>query len=355
MKKIAVFAGSDLRNYGGGEKDIIGWTSRLSDRLDLTVYSLIEPGSHRVTKRFIQESMPGMKIVWYHGLRLRMLKDVLPFRFFNVEKYDKVYSMSQGFILNNFFISSARRFLLGIHVQSTLDSEPIESDKLWKRIAFIPYRLVSLHFILNADEIRVQNRDDLKALNDLNYKGRIWIVPPRTLKMAPEPVDTGDFRVVWVNRIAPEKRPEELVKIAQLCPNVEFRVIGSGDASAFVDAPHNIILRGFLSDEELSDELRKASAYVSTSRGENFGMSCVEAQMHGLPTIAYDVRGLRDYALYIVDDAYGAAELIHELRGSWLLHKDEYMTRRASLQKEAISRFGDDAVLPQIEKMLEGE
>ena len=37
MPKVAVFTGSDLRNYGGGEKDVINWVSRLKDELDITI------------------------------------------------------------------------------------------------------------------------------------------------------------------------------------------------------------------------------------------------------------------------------------------------------------------------------
>jgi hypothetical protein len=34
--KVAVFTGSDLRNYGGGEKDVINWVTRLNKELDIT-------------------------------------------------------------------------------------------------------------------------------------------------------------------------------------------------------------------------------------------------------------------------------------------------------------------------------
>jgi glycosyltransferase involved in cell wall biosynthesis len=353
MKKIAVFSGSDLRNYGGGEKDIIGWTSRLASEIDITVYTPDgRNGSFpRVTREFLLEQMNGVNLKYYHGVKSRLLKDIIPLQRFNLREYDKVYSYCQGFLLNRELMRTARKFLFGVHVQSTLDDRPIE-DKAWKLYAFKAYRMMQMHYVHKFPEIRVQNSDDYKRLQQIGYRGKIWTVPPRMFDTTPRPRDCDKFYVVWVNRIAPEKRPEELVKIAQQCPDVEFHVIGSGRAAGIFDGPRNIKVKGFLSDAELSEELSGASAYVSTSRGENFGMSCVEAAAHGVPTIAYDVMGLRDYASKVVKDAWHAALAIHGLYWTWLDARGEYMVRRNMIRESALKRFSDAAVLPRIKEMV---
>ena len=50
--KIAVFTGGDLRYYGGGEKDVINWVTRLNKELDITVYTLEDKDTthHRIKK-----------------------------------------------------------------------------------------------------------------------------------------------------------------------------------------------------------------------------------------------------------------------------------------------------------------
>jgi hypothetical protein len=61
MPKVAVFTGSDLRNYGGGEKDVINWVSRLKDELDITVYTPEDSDTthHRIKKK----DLPDVNIV----------------------------------------------------------------------------------------------------------------------------------------------------------------------------------------------------------------------------------------------------------------------------------------------------
>lgn len=353
MKKIAVFTGSDLRNYGGGEKDVIRWTSKLAREIDITVYtpdgkSASEP---RVSREFIEQQMQGVTLKYYHGRKIRLLKDILPLQSFDLSEYDKVYTMCQGFLLNRVLIRKARKILFGVHVQSTLDTKPIE-DKAWKRFFFRFYRAVLLHYIMKYDEIRIQNSDDEKRLKAMRYKGKIWNVPPCMFSTTPEPVDCGKFCAVWVNRIAPEKRPEELVKVARLCPEIEFHVIGAGRSASIFDGISNIIVMGFLTDDQLSKELSKASVYVSTSRGENFGMSCVEAAAHGLPTIVFDVMGLRDYAGTVVPDAINMAEELRIYETMYRTNRDHFLILRRNLRKNALSRFSDTVVLPQIKQMV---
>ena len=355
MKKIAVFTGSDLRNYGGGEKDVIGWTSRLAKEIDITVYTpdgrnASEP---RVSRAFIEEQLKGVKLRYYHGVKSRLLKDIIPLQRFNLIEYDKVYTMCQGFLLNRALMRTAKKLLFGVHVQSTLDDRPIE-DKAWKRFFFQFYRLLQLHYVRKFPEIRIQNSDDAKRLQRIGYKGKVWKVPPRMFETTPEPVDSGKFYVVWVNRIAPEKRPEELVKIANLCPEIEFHVIGAGRMAHVFNGIPNVNVMGFLSDEQLSKELSEASVYISTSRGENFGMSCVEAAAHGLPTFVYDVMGLRDYAFRTVPDG-GAEQMAEDLRiyaAHYKFNRDSYFAMRRDFREWALDQFSDAVVLPMIKEMV---
>ena len=349
--KIAVFTGSDLRNYGGGEKDVIRWVTTLKDELDITIFTPEDKDTshHRITK----EQLPDLKIVWYRGKKIRLLRDIIPLQRFDLSAFDKVYSMCQGFILNRAIMRQSKRFLLGIHAQSTLAKQPIEAHKLWKRIFFRLLYPINMHYIKKADEIRIQNSDDERRLHEIGFRGKIWNVPPSMFDDTPEPTETDKFYVIWFNRISPEKRPEKLVEIAKKLPNIEFHTAGSGPMVHLLDGVSNIRKLGFLPDRELSDELRKASLCILTSRGENFGMSAVEAQAHGVPTLSYNVMGLRDYN-ETVEDTDQMVRRISDYYESWKKDRAAYLDERKKLRGATLKRFSDSIVIPQIKKMMTG-
>lgn len=53
-------------------------------------------------------------------------------------------------------------------------------------------------------------------------------------------------------------------------------------------------LRGFLPDEDKRAALAASDLHVSASQGEGCGLCVLEAAGFGVPTVAYDVDGLRD-------------------------------------------------------------
>lgn len=353
-KRVAIFTGSDIRSYGGAEREVIRIVKKLRNDIDIKVFSVFDKNNKnlRVDERFIQQQLDQSSLVWYKGKKIRLLKDIVPFQLLDVSGYDKVYSMCQGFILNSMLLRKAKKFLLGIHAQSTLDKKPIEMKKFWKRFFYRFYFIINFHYIMKANEIRIQNSDDARMLRDLNFRGRVWNVPPTMFDTSPEPEITGDFYVIWVNRVTKEKRPEEVVKVAKLCPEIEFHCIGSGPLMHLFDGIKNIKSKGFISDDDLEKEYRRASAYISTSMGENFGMSAVEAMAHGVPTIVYNVMGLRDFNKFIVKDAEEAAKAIKKLRnefddrGMWKKYREE-------IRRETLNKFSDMVTIPLIREMLE--
>jgi glycosyltransferase involved in cell wall biosynthesis len=349
--KVAVVTGSDLRSFGGGEKDVLNWTSRLKDELDITIFSLEDPNikNHRIHK----SQLPDVKIVWYKGKKLRLLKDVMPLQKLDVSGFDKVYSMCQGFLLNRKIMKNSKKFLLGIHTQNTFRKTPIVSNKIWKRFFYKLLYPIQIHYVKKADEIRIQNKDDQQSLIEIGYKGKIWNVPPSMFDSTPEPLQTDHFYVVWFNRVSEEKRPEELVEIAKSIPSIEFHAIGSGPLMYLFDDSSLLNLKklGFLPDDKLADELRKASLCIFTSRGENFGMSAIEAQAFGVPTLSYNVMGLRDYN-EVVEDRQAMVSRINKFHEDFINDKESYFNMRLKIRKDTLKKFSNEVVLPQIKEMM---
>ncbi len=89
-----------------------------------------------------------------------------------------------------------------------------------------------------------------------------------------------------VARIALERKGlRRFVEAGAHLPDVELLLVGAWTDDAADElrtlAPPNVRLTGRLSDEELDDLLRRASAYVQASRHEGFGMGVAEAMLAG--------------------------------------------------------------------------
>jgi glycosyltransferase involved in cell wall biosynthesis len=146
----------------------------------------------------------------------------------------------------------------------------------------------------------------------LRWKGDIYLipngapVPPRPAgeprpEMPPAGVTAGPAaRLVWVGRLVAHKRPELIVPVAERGFTVE--VIGRGPdedalAAAIGSAPGragSVLLRGYLSEEDKQAVVAASLLHLNTSQGEGWGLCVLEAAALGVPTVAYDVEGLRD-------------------------------------------------------------
>lgn len=119
------------------------------------------------------------------------------------------------------------------------------------------------------------------------------------------PADAGDPAIVCVGRLSAHKRVERVVDIAEKLrerrPNVKIHIIGRGAAADPLAArirakglEDNVRLHGFLSKPAKNALLATAWLHVSASQFEGWGLSVIEAATLGVPTVAYDVDGLRD-------------------------------------------------------------
>ena len=99
-----------------------------------------------------------------------------------------------------------------------------------------------------------------------------------------------------VARIALERKGlRRFVEAGAHVPDVELLLVGAWTDDAAGElralAPPNVRLTGRLSDDELDDLLRRASAYVQASRHEGFGMGVAEAMLAGcIPVVTAAAR-----------------------------------------------------------------
>jgi glycosyltransferase involved in cell wall biosynthesis len=88
-----------------------------------------------------------------------------------------------------------------------------------------------------------------------------------------------------------QKGQRPFVEAASHLPDVRFVLVGRGEDDAIDElrrvAADNVTFTGWLSEEELLDDYRRAGAYVQASRHEGFGLAVAEAMLAGcIPVVA---------------------------------------------------------------------
>jgi glycosyltransferase involved in cell wall biosynthesis len=105
-----------------------------------------------------------------------------------------------------------------------------------------------------------------------------------------------------VGRLVAHKRVERLLEIAdRLGTDITIDVVGRGPQAGPLGQQiarrglgEVVRLRGYLADEQKRAVVASATLHLNTSQGEGWGLCVLEAAALGVPTVAYDVDGLRD-------------------------------------------------------------
>ena len=152
------------------------------------------------------------------------------------------------------------------------------------------------------------SQSTVRAMRDrLAWTGPIHVVPngltPVSFDQAAvEASPCGAPVLTWVGRLVAHKRVERVLDIAErLSDKAVIEVIGRGPAATPLAAEVNargladqVRLRGFLPEEDKRAAVAGSVLHLNTSQGEGWGLCVLEAAALGVPTVAYDVDGLRD-------------------------------------------------------------
>jgi glycosyltransferase involved in cell wall biosynthesis len=143
------------------------------------------------------------------------------------------------------------------------------------------------------------------AMRDrLGWTGDIYLIPNGAPPVSTEPPgDATPTNITWVGRLVAHKRAELILPVAERARNhgLTIDVIGRGPAEqalagavAASGLGGTVRLRGFLPEAEKQSAVAGSLLHLNTSQGEGWGLCVVEAAAAGVPTVAYDVDGLRD-------------------------------------------------------------
>jgi glycosyltransferase involved in cell wall biosynthesis len=106
--------------------------------------------------------------------------------------------------------------------------------------------------------------------------------------------------ILYCGRLKPAKRPDHVIlafkNVKFEFPNAELWVIGDGPFRASLEkiSIDGVKFFGSLSNIERRELIKQASLLVNPSIREGWGLNIIEANALGVPTVVYDVPGLRD-------------------------------------------------------------
>jgi len=117
----------------------------------------------------------------------------------------------------------------------------------------------------------------------------------------PERPTDAEPRLLFVGRLAPNKRQEDLVKLLfflrRIHPQTRLTLVGDrwemgydrwvAQLAADLNVAEGLELAGKVSHEGLLAHYRAANLYVSMSEHEGFGVPLIESMLLGLPVVAY--------------------------------------------------------------------
>ncbi|MDL4814567.1 glycosyltransferase family 4 protein [Actinomadura opuntiae] len=141
----------------------------------------------------------------------------------------------------------------------------------------------------------------------LGWTGPVYVVPNGS--GAPPPVHgavpTGRPQLVCVTRLVPHKRLDLLLDLARVLadrhPGLRLHIVGTGPEEAALAKGITergldgvAVAHGYVTERVKAALVAASDLHLSTSQGEGWGLSVIEAAALGVPTVAYDVDGLRD-------------------------------------------------------------
>ena len=301
---------------GGAELATIEFAKRWVSKHNAEVTWISPPYSEKIKK----EEIEGIKFI-YIGSRLQrdnILKMLILFPmfytniileyFYNFKgKVDVVIDQSHGFpFLTPLYVKEKK--ILFIHEYA---------DIIWDKMFNFPINKIGkflekfiLKFYKKTLVVTVSNftKDDL--INKLSFEPKKITVINNgiSLKQIKTPVEKfSNFTLLFLNRVVKMKGAERAIsilhKLLKYSPNTKLIISGRGEKD-YVDQlkkicidlniSNSIDFKGFVSEGEKINLLRKSHILINTSYKEGWGLVNLEANSQGTPVVAFNVEGCRE-------------------------------------------------------------
>lgn len=303
--------------------DVLPFTDAAARDGDVTIFHFAVPSP--MTRAFA--TLPGARILHYHN--------VTPAHFF--APYDPGICR---------FVSRGRQELASLAAHTDLALGVSEYNRAELEAMHFP-RTGVLPIVVDADRLRSQR--SVPALEAI--------------------LGDGFANILFVGRIAPNKRIEDHIRLAEhykryIDLRYRFIFVGNDQAvprySATIRAliaeykmlPERFWFTGPVPDEELATYYRYAHAYVSLSEHEGFCVPLVEAMAMDVPVLAYGAAAVPDTlggagVCFTPKDLEWAAEWLGAL-----IYDEPLREQILAGQRRRVADFGRDRFEPRLQSLL---
>jgi glycosyltransferase involved in cell wall biosynthesis len=170
-------------------------------------------------------------------------------------------------------------------------------------VSYIGYHFLEDRWLRNYVDVPTVTVSESTRRDLLNLGFKQVFVVSEGLNFEPltDVPEKEDFPVViYAGRLKQAKRPDHVIKAFRIVrsrfPNAELWIIGDGvfKGDLLRMAGEGVRFFSGLSNGERRELIQRAWILVNPSVREGFGLNVIEANALGVPSVAYDVAGLRD-------------------------------------------------------------
>lgn len=168
-----------------------------------------------------------------------------------------------------------------------------------------------------------------------------------------EPSEHSEIRITSVMRITRKKRPLVLIRSIpkilasyQGKKNLKFCLIGDGSQMKKVKLlvkklgiEKHVELPGYLSRAKIKEVFRKSDLFVSPTLKESFGIAILEARCAGLPIVAMNYGGVRDFIQHGKEGFLAKNDLEFVRYISKVIQDEELRRRMTQSSRESTEQF----------------
>ena len=327
MKRILVFSLAYYPRVGGAEVAI----KEISDRiLDIEFEMLTlrfgqEPKMERVGKVLVH------RVGWGGGYLSKILFAPLAaaeaFALHRQKKFDAAWVMMSYMVIPLMLLR-----VLGVHLPYVLTLQEGDTEShMFGRLRVLPFLPLINAGFRKAQVVQAISTYLGRWARRRGFTGTLEIVPNGVdiARFAGEPVAHEGTLLITASRLVHKNGIDTIIRALVLMPGVQLVVCGSGGDEAKLKAlarelkvEDRVLWRGHVDHLELPRHLHHADIFIRPSRSEGMGNSFVEAFAAGLPVIATQVGGLRDFITTEVawpvmpDSPEHIAEAVGEILGN---------------------------------------
>jgi glycosyltransferase involved in cell wall biosynthesis len=182
-------------------------------------------------------------------------------------------------------------------------------------------------------------------------------------------LDDGLTNFLFVGRIAPNKRIEDHIRLAEhykryIDDNYRFIFVGRYDGvpryyatiraliAQYRMPPDRFVFTGPVPERELATYYRRSSVYISLSEHEGFCVPLIEAMAADVPILAYAAAAVPDTlggagVAFAPKDLEYAAELLASLA-----YDDDVRRAVIAGQRRRLQAFGDESIREQLASVI---